>query len=473
MKNIILSTLLLFLLSPIFLSAQIQNGFLSPGYASTGVGLGKYFPGFKKAVDTKAWTAFSLKSRLLEVEYAWGDFTYGEIGTEDYVSDGGTLMNLGINIPFHKWTPLRRKNYWTGLQVVPSLGVHYSFQTMGRTNGNNIRQHGINLAPGLSFQLPAVMFDIKLNTGLYFGGNDVVKTQMDKYRGALLFSPSIGIKIDGLYEHLGGRVSKAGSYYYTYKVLTDYESEVDDYGYRTTREYFDIYESSGDKYVTVQKAFWYLSASWNKGSDLVMQYSDERETRNIPTGNGWGLGLGGRWKGLMADVSLERNASFYAIRDPEFIKELEGMSKEFPLVEGYFSALEIRGKVGFDILSAIGGIVAPQRARAMKNLDGHWVKFTRLNGGVSGGYAIPGKTKMITDEGDALLDEFFASHPDIERNYKTDIQDNKTAWVIGLFLNWEMGPISFEFDWHGNHDFGWRSSFGVRYMIPMNVLFSQ
>jgi len=110
----------------------------------------------------------------------------------------------------------------------------------------------------------------------------------------------------------------------------------------------------------------------------------------------------------------------------------------------------------------------PKRRLGLKNRTGNWVKFSRVHGGLSGGFGVPGKTTLYTPEGEAKLDAFFTNHPEVVRSKETDLMmTGGFTWNIGLFLNLEMGPISIEYDWHGNHNYGWRSSVGLTYMVPL------
>ena len=441
---------------------------LAYGYSSTGVGVGKVYPAFKSEVNTNPWNNFILRNGIFEVQFAEGNYTYGQIGDENYESDKGQLFSIGAIIPLHRYRILQRKGYWRGFHVVPMMGVHYSTQVMG-----DVGQAGFNLAPGLSIQFPLGMIDIKLKNGFYFNNKD----KMEKYRGGgYLFTPSIGIQLDGMFERLGGSSVSAGEFQTTWRVLESEEVEYDDdytnFRLKTTRRNYSYRSSSGGTSRKVQKAFWYLSGAYNKGrSSLLFGYDDkEKAVRLIPDGSGWGLSVGGRWRDFMIDLGVERNSGFYAVRDPKFISELEDFASAFPLVEGEFNALEIRGKIGFDIVSAIGQIVAKRQVRKLKDLDFPWVKFMRFNVGLSGGLGLPGKTKMLTSNGEQLLDDFFTANPEVERNELTDIMQNNAAWTIGLFMNWEMGPISVGWDWHGHHEFGWRTGVGIRYMLPLNQL---
>ncbi len=463
MKNIII--ILTFLTAYSFSHAQIG---LTYGYSSTAVGVGKVFPKFKSEVNTKPWNNFILRNGIFEIQFAEGNFTYGQVDDADYESDKGQLFSIGVIIPLHRFTLVQRKKYWSGIHVTPMFGVHYSTQVMG-----DVGQAGFNLAPGLSVQFPLGMIDLKLNNGFYFGN----KEEMKKYRGGgYLFTPSIGIQLDGMFERLGGSSVSSGAFQTTWRVLESEEVEYDDdntnFRLKTTRRNYSYRSASGKSSRKVQRAFWYLSGSYNKSrSSLLTGYDDkEKAVRLIPDGNGWGVSVGGRWRDFMIDAALERNSGFYALRDPKHISELEGFASTYPLVEGEFSALEIRGKIGFDIVSAIGQIVAKRQVRKLKNLDFPWVKFMRFNVGLSGGLGLPGKTNMLTPNGDQLLDDFFTANPEVERNELTDITKNNAAWTIGLFANWEMGPISLGWDWHGHQEFGWRTGVGIRYMIPLNQL---
>lgn len=463
MKRIII-TLVLISVS-IYCHAQIG---LTYGYSSTAVGVGKVFPKFKSEVNTSSWNNFLLRNGIFELQFAEGDYTFGQLGDENFESDKGQFFAIGVVIPLHRYTLLQRKRYWKGIHVTPLIGVHYSTQVMG-----SVGQAGVNISPALSIQFPLGMIDLKLNNGFYFGNKD----QMKKYRGGgYLFTPSIGIQLDGMFERLGGQSVSSGTFQTTWRVLESEEVEYDDdntnFRLKTTRRNYSYRSAAGRTGRKVQKAFWYLSGSYNQSkSSMLTGYDDkEKAVRLIPDGNGWGVSVGGRYRDFMADIALERNSGFYALRDPEHIDQLEGFASTYPLVEGEFSALEIRGKIGFDIVSAIGQIVAKRQVAKLKNLDFPWVKFMRFNVGLSGGLALPGETKMLTPNGDQLLDDFFIANPEVERNEFTDITLNNAAWTIGLFANWEMGPISLGWDWHGHQEFGWRTSVGIRYMIPLNQL---
>ncbi len=458
-------TILLFFLLTVYGHAQIG---LAYGYSSTAVGVGKVFPNFKSEVDAKPWTNIVLRNGIFEFQFAEGDYTYGQEGEGDYESDKGQLFSIGVVIPLHRQTIVQRKRYWQGMHIVPLIGLQYSTQSMG-----DVSQAGVNIAPALSIQFPLVMIDLKLNNGIYFGK----KEEMSKYRGGrYLFTPSIGIQLDGMFERLGGSTVNSGEFHSTWRVLESEEVEYDDnytnFRLKTTRRNYSYRSSSGKSGRKIQRAFWYLSGMYNQARPaLLLGYDDdEKSARLIPDGAGFGISVGGRYRDFMVDLGVEQNAGFYAVRDPKHIKELEGYESTYPLVEGEFRALEIRGKIGFDIVSAVGHIVAKRQVAKLKDLDFPWVKFMRFNVGLSGGFALPGNTKMLTENGEALLDDFFTKNPEVERNELTDIMKNNAAWTIGLFMNWELGPISVSFDWHGHHEFGWRTGVGVRYMIPLNHL---
>jgi len=468
---------LLILLFTLFFSSSIHSQIgLAYGYSSTGVGVGKIFPAFNSDVKVNGWNNFLLRNGIFELSFAQGEFTFGKSGETGFIADKGSLFNIGVVIPIHHITLLQRKKYWSGIHMTPLMSVHYSTQSMGEINGVNVGQWGINLAPGLSFQFPLGMIDLKLNNGIYFGKEDA-RNSISRYRNAtFLFSPSITLQLDGMFERLGGQIVKSGEYQTTWRVLESEEVEYDDsntnFRLKTTRRNYSYRSSSGTSTRKIQKAFWYLSGFYNIGrKDLLVGYNEkEKMERLIPEGNGFGGSFGGRYRDFMIDVGLERNEGFYALRNPELIEELQNVVSNYPLVEGEFSAMEVRGKIGFDVISAIGHIVAKRQVKKLKSIGWPWVKFMRWNVGLSGGYSIPGQTKLLTSNGDQILDDFFTTHPEIERNAQTSILENKSAWTIGLFMNWEMGPISIGWDWHGHNDFGWRTGIGLRYMLPLNQL---
>ena len=458
-------------LSLIAIESFAQKGTLRYGYSSSAMGLGKGMPSFKKEVKSDAWTFFHYRQRIFELQVGWGDFTFLEPGDANYVSDDGIIFNAGFNIPLHKFTLKQRQNYLRGVHITPLMGIHYSTQSMGGISGKKLGQAGINLAPALAIQFPFGMIDLRVNNSFYFGGKSA--TEMANYRAKnYMFTPSITLQLDGLFELLGGEVTAAGDYSYNYTILAGEEVEYEEYSTfktKTTRRKYETYNSSGISYVSTQRAFWYVSGKISKGL-AVFNYG-ETATPLYSPGTGFGFGVGGRYKGFMGDVSFEKNNGFYAIRDPKLIDELEGFGGDYPLVEGRFNATEIRGKAGFDIFTLITGILMPKRRLALKNKSGNWVKFSRVHGGVSGGFGLPGKTTLYTPEGEAKLDAFFTSHPEIVRSKATDLtMAGGFTWNIGLFLNLEMGPISVEYDWHGNHNYGWRSSIGLTYLVPLQEL---
>lgn len=471
MRHIIFIITAFFLFSTTAVEAQLFKQY-KLGYSTTAVGVSRLMPSFNSDVNIDGgWNAFFLRNGIFEFQFGEGDFTLGQPGETNFSNGEGQFLALGVVVPLHKATVIQRTNYWKGVHVVPLLGVHYTTQTMKLANGSNTGQAGVNFAPALAIQFPLGMIDLRLNNSFYFGG----KERMSQFRKpGYLFTPSISFQIDGLFEMLGGRKTATGEYQTTWRELESIETEEEEfsnYKTKTTRMTYKYKSDSGTSFRKLIGAFWYISPYFSKGLSGTPTYDSENSTISIPKGNGMGVSIGGRYKFFMADIGVERNEGFYAIRDPEFIKELEGFESTFPLVEGAFSALEIRGKVGFDFISAIGNIVTPRQTRSLKSKDWAWTKFMRFNAGVSGGFSLPGDTDVHTINGGQLLDDFFTDNPSLVRDAKTDIRENKTAFTIGLFMDFELGPISIGYDWHGNHDFGWRSAFRVGYLVPINLMF--
>ncbi|MFK7972174.1 MAG: hypothetical protein AB8F95_17525 [Bacteroidia bacterium] len=459
--------ILLAILAGIVSDTNAQNSNLRFGYSSTAVGLGQVNPGFSAEVQAKPWTLFHLKNRYLDFQYAWGDFHYAGANNDTLTSEG-TLMQAGFVVPLHSLTLLQRKHYLKGLHITPFAGLQWSLQTMRRRNGKFLGQHGINIPAGLSVQFPFGMLDLRMNTGIYFGKPS---EELSRYRSNILFTPSWTLQLDGLFEMLGGKVTKGGDYYHTHTYLKSRDRKYIGSGKVEETSTYETTSYSGNTYFNILPGFWYLSGKYSWGNSISPAFDEGEILPAYQPGNGTGVGIGGRYKGFMIDVSMEKNNGFIATRDPKYLEALKPYASSFPVVQGTFNATEIRGKAGFDLAKALTNIIMPHRNRTLRNMRRSYANFSRLHGGLSWGVGMPGEVRMLTEGGGAQLDEFFAQNISLNQDHSNDIRQTRTATTIGLFLNWEFGPVSLEFDWHGNHDFGWRSSYSVSYLVPINLLF--
>jgi hypothetical protein len=460
MKTLTIHIFILLILSQLA-NAQINFNPLRLGFSSFSAGYTTMTPSFKPEVSTERWHGVHFRGRILEFMFTQGGMTYQDDSHPDYHTGKGSMMNLGINIPFHRLSIVRRKDYFKGIHITPILGVHYATATAMHTRKT---QGGLNVAPGLNIQLPFVVADLRLNTSMYFGEKEHFST----YRGNLVFTPSLSLQFDGLFEVLGGRSAQSGTFDYTYRVLEDIETSYnEDRTIKTEKQTYGNYASHSKTFMTIQRAFWYVKPAFGVG--LKTMPNDISET--YQPGNAKSLSVGGRWMYFMGDVGIEQTNGYFASRDPKFIEELADYADTYPKdLTGSFNGLELRGKVGLDLVSLVQGVIMPKSMRGAKSFGYKWAKFVRIQGGVSGGILIPGKMNFADPEAPQKLDAYFAANPDLPRNKQTDLGQIGTGTTIGLFTNIEFGAASFEFDWHGNHDLGWHTSFRVGYLIPIQEI---
>ncbi|MEM7372603.1 MAG: hypothetical protein AAF587_28540 [Bacteroidota bacterium] len=454
-------SLIFILLLPILAHTQTNFNSLKLGFSSFSAGYTSMMPSFHPEVNTDRWQGVHMRGRIFEFMFTQGAMQYQEEGHPDFQSGKGSMTHLGINIPLHRLSLIRRKTYIGGIHLAPIVGIHYSIASVMRPG---ISQHGINLSPGINLQLPFVVLDARLNTAMYFGR----KEEVSPYRGNVLLTPSLSLQFDGLFEVLGGRAAESGTFDYTYQVLEDIETSYNaDRTIKTETHTYQKFAGHTRTFMTIQRAFWYIKPSFGVGlTAMPYEVSEAYQAGNVKS-----ISLGGRWMYFMGDLGLEHGKGYFASRDPQYIEELQPFADSYPsTLSGKFNGLELRGKAGLDFIALVQGIIMPRSMQGAKSFGYKWTKFIRWQGGVSGGFLFPGQLQFEDSEASELLDSYFAAHPALPSTRRTDIRKTGPGATFGLFTHVEFGAASFEFDWHGNHHLGWHSSFRIGYLIPLQEI---
>lgn len=293
-----------------------------------------------------------------------------------------------------------------------------------------VADYGIVLTPSINIAIPFGVIELGGQTQFLFKGN----TTREKFN----FVPTLGIRLDGLFEMLDPEMTNTGKYGSFVTTKVGETRSTSDNGYQKTTRITSYYK-------TEYKEYDYYYKSINAFHGLTPRYT----VSNRPfAGKSQMLGLGYfyRFKQNCLDVIVENGTHGYAseMNDQVFIQNVENKENRINKDANRFIAegrqTRIYARFGYDVHHMLKRFFS---GAFTANLDKPTPAF-RVLGGLGFGYAFVEKPRFVNEGADQLKDEQFKNAPDLWRNPINDVRRTKSGWMYHAFLTVEYGVVSLE-----------------------------
>ena len=401
---------------------------ISPGFT-------RYALGLSKGAYTKGWDNVSGN---LGFRYRYGHLDLGG-SVWDGVHEGDTITNAyrfsaGFFTPIGALSFGRRDKGVRGMLLQPAMSLGYV---------RSYKKNGLFIAPSVHLQLPCILFQARANIEYHFGGG-------------LNIYPELSVQLDALYNLLDPHKVKTGIWerYSTYALY----DKTDVYGTR----YYDIistYSRSDHKFLDMGPA-WGVTPRYG----VMPRFLTDNPYKT------YGVGVSGRINFLGADIHYDRG--YFQSGVVPNVQALDGTVRskfDNDQVSGLIPANQFSFEASANVYGVLLGIFKKQAIRGMG------LKVTplnRFNFHLGFTYATVGKP-VYDDEAAAIAytDQFFADHPDVERNAINDPMQIGNEWGVTYGWSYEMGAVGIR----SNHKLmkmsGKSYTIEMYYILPITKIF--
>ncbi len=238
----------------VFFVGAASGLFAQNNYALVAGGFNMSKPILANGYSSDYWKGVHIRSKFVE-------FGYMSARVINPLDSNvlGTNIYIGANIPIFKLGMGKRVYGIKGILLIPFIAAD-----IGRTSIGTAHSLQATIAPGLSLQLPYVLVDFRMNTGVTF--NNVAG--LKKYK--LLLMPTIAFQFDALWDVMDPKIKFNGTFSGT-TTSTTYSESIEyhtDYDIITTtettssRDYsYDSYKKDVGPHISLGPRVCY----WNKG----------------------------------------------------------------------------------------------------------------------------------------------------------------------------------------------------------------
>lgn len=358
----------------------------------------------------------------------WKGIKNGEFSTTD-----AFRISAGYITPISALSIGKRHLDVMGFLIQPSLAM--GFSVIGKER--ELNAYGLYISPSIHIQLPFVIAEIRGNFEYALGSGlnvypelsfqlDALRTLLDPHKAKT-----------GIFESYGGYVSPLGGGWY--KVTSTY-----------TKTDFTINDIGPIWGVTPRIGF--APASTN--------------SKPFKT---YGIGISGRINFIGADIHYNKGYLRTGI--------VSNSTSVDPTVKSKFDNEKVKGLIpvsqfNFEAnISVVGILLSLFKKQAIRDMGFKVTPLNRFNFNLGLSYILPG-TPQFEDEAGAIkyTDEFFAAHPDIERDLVNDPLQFSKGWGVTYGWSYEMGAIGLKMNNVLGSNIGKSSTFEVYYILPITKI---
>ncbi|MFK8037640.1 MAG: hypothetical protein AB8B74_05070 [Crocinitomicaceae bacterium] len=337
-------------------------------------------------------------------------------------------LSLGYFTPLSFFSIGKRYLDVKGFLIQPAMGFGYTL-----TNGN----HGAYFGCGLQVQLPFVIAEARANMQYTFGG------------GFNVF-PEISLQFDALRTLLDPQTVKTGKFDSQFTSA----SPIGGGWYKVTTKYY-----SNDFNIEDIGPLWGVTPRVGRA---FRAWSDNPY-------NTFGIGISGRLNFLGADIHMDRGMLQTGVVSN--VQALDGIVKnkfDNDQVLGWVNTTEITFEANLNIVGLCLGIFKKKaivdmgwKTTPLNRFNFH-LGFTRIN---------PGKVEYINeDQAKAYTDEFFTTHPTIERNAINDPLQHEKEWAVTYGISYEMGAVGIRVNNKLSKSSGRGATLELYYILPITKI---
>lgn len=335
----------------------------------------------------------------------------------------------------------RRKLGIAGYSFYPSIAAGLAWVKEQSANSDlSVEDAGISIVPSLNLALPFSEIEFNLNTTYYFKG----RTSLGKFN----FQPTIGFKVDGLFEMLGHDVDLKSS-----TELTTLSTVIDDVKYNG-----DGTKTISYHYAVNTKRNEYYSWTILAFGGLTPRYTFTRPMPYIGKTEMLGLGYNLRGMNSGLDIIAETGNVGYASMAayPAYTYDPVPQDRSIAEDSGLFSSVgkqtRVFARYSIDLKELLFGLLSQQPDPGETVLAKSTTKFAaskksnafRVMGGIGFGYAWVQKPKFIYEGAEAAMEKKLFENPDMLHNGWNDPRKIKNGLVVHYFVAIEFGVMGVE-----------------------------
>ncbi|MBS1653158.1 MAG: hypothetical protein JSU07_14220 [Bacteroidetes bacterium] len=371
-------------------------------------------------------------------------------------------FSIGANFNFKKLNIGRRLWDINGAMLTPLLGVAANNLTY-----NSNSYWGLKIIPAISFQLPYLALEARLNIDYRPNATGNLKTTS--------FYPEIGIRLDGLYNvfdpelvlnghYEGSEIRKTESYYTMYEKdpydsRNTVEVRVHETKYWQENYNFDAYARNVGPFVAIGPRFTFNNLAYCGASRM------------------YGIGYYARMPMFGADAFADYGklgfaSSFKTTQSisnaAPGVAESDLNKKDFKFT-GTYSATRLGLRVGIDLIEAL--MKAKYRYHS-SDAGTNATKFTRLQVGFGGGYTFINNTTFDKSYATHYKDSLISSNYQYLNSAYNDARYSENTSFITWFASLEVGAVQLSWEWY-RYKYAPLANchtFTLAYMLPYNRL---
>lgn len=347
-----------------------------------------------------------------------------------------------------------------GWSIYPQITGGLQFANFKDINNNVAsKDWGLSLSPSINIALPFAILEIGLQSNYFFKKTTPF--------GAFKLEPTIGLRLDGLFEVLDYRIELASEFGKWVTSETGRDIKTSDHGSYTTTTITTYYKT---EYKTIRD--YYGAVNSFHGPTLKYSYSNKDFSGNSKL---FALGYSARISQISLDGFIEHGIQGYAssMTKPVFIQTPKVKDNEIDKNSTTYIAqgkqTRIYGRVGMDILRATIRLLNGDPSGG----DGKPTPSFRILAGLGIGYSIVQKPYFVNPQAELLKDEELTSQPDLWRKPVNDIRKTESGMMYHAFVSIEYGVVGIDWSYSmlSNSVLSrGAANVGIFYIIPFQAI---
>ena len=393
-------------------------------------GFSKYSVGLMSSLPMRGWESTSnhLGFRYHQNHLELSGEVWKGIRKDELDTTSAYRLSIGYFTPLSFLSIGGRYMDVKGVLIQPAMGFGYTLT-------NN--QHGAYFGCGLQLQLPFLVAEARTNVQYTFGDG-------------LNLYPEISLQFDALRTLLDPKTVKTGKFDSQFTRVTPLGGG----WYNVTTTY-----SSRDFTIEDVGPFWGITPRFGRAF---------RAWSENPY-NTFGLGITGRLNFLGADIHVDKGKLQTGV-----VPNVQALD---PTVKSYFDNSKVLGwvnttEISFEAnLNIVGLCMGIFKKKAIMDMGWKTTPLNRFNFHLGFTRINPGRVMYVNEAlAQAYTDEFFAMHPEVERNAINDPLQHEKEWAVTYGISYEMGAVGLRVNNKLSKSSGRSSTLEIYYILPVSKI---
>ncbi|MGB0429816.1 MAG: hypothetical protein ACPGLV_05030 [Bacteroidia bacterium] len=391
-------------------------------------GFSKYSIGPSWSVPTRGWQSVEQnfgvklhsKHKELGVQFYKGNNNFDEKDTSIWTN----RLHIGYFTPLN-FSFGKRYLDVKGYLLQPAIGLGYTYSA---------QSHGLYMAPSFHIQVP-------------FGLIEAQAHMEYTLKHGFIAYPEISVRLDALRTLLDPKLVKTGEF----QTSLTTASPVGGGWYLVETKYTNnqVHIQDIGPFWGVTPRFGWAGNSWS-----------HKPYRTV------GIGLTGRLNFLGADIHVDKGKLVTGVVPN--VQALNGTVKtkfDSEKVLGLVNTTEISLEGVVNIPGLVMGLIRPN---ALISMGMKTTPLNRFNFHLGYAYIVPGRVNYVNEaEATAYTNQFFADHPNIERNEINDPMQHKAMWGVTYGVSYEMGAVGIRVNNKLSKTSGRGTTIDFYYILPV------